>query len=1010
MSERPRPSIPHDTARQSGLLQVREFARHASEHSREQSNETLAQLIHLATMMHREAYQLKRRSVADDPIQEVYDQILKISDQLTDWGKTVLEFRGSQAAGKSYDGYDLSDIEKQFMKLAIRDNQARIAELLENIQSMPIEKERQKSLWEKMVLVGSLLAVIGGAAIGLRSDVRAEASVAVGELEVGENAQKKKQKKISKRNKNREGAMLRGKGRGRGDRGGIDSRSLLNRRSAGEKHDGGIEGDGEAGEFPAPDIIAEVDHSLFGSIDDPLWVSDISVLKSDGTFEIIDRRIQNLSTGVEATVAMKPMAISAGETLGLFAPLGYTIGEVETHPPLACRINRNDRTVTFPDGGDEIKITYTVKEVVEAPLPLPEAQDTFLWSDTDREFIDELSETKSVSAEELASHFGSFTYVVSSELQDLFDVMPGTLQEKIAGTRLGDCDSLSMYGVSLLNAAGIRAGVASGILESNKKLDAARPHGKLLYEDKNGGNLFETTAHTNAAYVNVEFLEEDFEQLARLAEQMTSITDPYELTQAYDGFGTAVVDILSRDEYAQFKGENSTAAAIGENQGGGRGGLEQLKNILSELEKISYSHPNMSFFLALFGMLFSAVGGTLGYERLVRQAVASSKKEAFNLLLPQIDFSAIDTIEKEKWEHEDIDRQLRIRYDDSDEFEQYFPLEKAMKLSFEEKKKLLSLYAIVKMATAVPYRSFNMVQALMNRRDVVQLLKRAEADGVSFDGVFSLLASYYGDEKIKKEIEKELPERVENILARGKKIAAERFGELEDRGIKITPERFFNQLGIISSLGDGITSQKSKIGSSGEFYEHVEYQPGMDAKHIDWKASAKGDRLYMQKRTIEVEQEQPVYNMHIVIDVVHSTESQLSNLIAFFHYARRHRKEIRIDQIELVARGERIDRIPADLASKMIDPSFGKSGTKYLIEKICRLRIDHQGAFFEKMVQKDKRYPGDPSLPFSGANSQKRKKEDLFFVGVRGINPDAKRLGAVFTFKDDQGLADIFND
>jgi len=555
--------------------------------------------------------------------------------------------------------------------------------------------------------------------------------------------------------------------------------------------------------------------------------------------------------------------------------------------------------------------------------------------------------------------------------------------------------------------AGIPAGVVTGILSSNSKLDAARGHGKLLYQDGNEQTSFETTAHTDGAFLNVTFSSVDHVALQSLADEVARASTPQERLVAYQQFGKAAKEILQKETYQKFKtsGGSITAERLERVESKQSISTREMSEAIIR-EKMDQYPEAVSFMLVIAGILASGLGGVALLARTVERFSQASEKQALKTALSFLDISQVDAGEKEKWVHDRLDRQLSDLYQNSDVFETYFPFERAKKLSFEEKKKFLALLVLVDAGGSMPYKSLNIVRAMLNRRDVKYFMKRMEADGVSFDKTFSLLASQYGDGSAKKEAEKNLPERVDHILAEGKKLAVTYFADREDRGVRVTPKRFFAELGAVPFYGDGVSSKKASLTGGGDFEGHASYEPGMDLRSVDWAASARSgtDKLYVKTRAVEVEQNVHTRDMHLVIDVVDSDERQLSKLVAFFHYVRHHRKEVSLGSVEIVARGERVDRMSPALTKKITDPNYGQTGVRFLIEKIEQLRIEHQGFNFSKDYY---RSGSNYRLPVSVGGSSDRSQKNYFFVGVRSGSPEGKHLGSAYTFKQEQ--EDVFD-
>jgi len=88
---------------------------------------------------------------------------------------------------------------------------------------------------------------------------------------------------------------------------------------------------------------------------------------------------------------------------------------------------------------------------------------------------------------------------------------------------------------------------------------------------------------------------------------------------------------------------------------------------------------------------------------------------------------------------------------------------------------------------------------------------------------------------------------------------------------------FFRARTVVEGLMSGL-HRSPYVGSSVEFYEHREYSPGDDIRHIDWKAYGRFDRYYIKEHEEETNLE-----CHILLDCSGSMDYR-SNGVSKFEY------------------------------------------------------------------------------------------------------------------------------
>lgn len=156
------------------------------------------------------------------------------------------------------------------------------------------------------------------------------------------------------------------------------------------------------------------------------------------------------------------------------------------------------------------------------------------------------------------AQLANFSYVVSTQLNQMLESLPGTWYQKAATLRVGDCDMLSLYAALLLRSVGEDAAVEVGFVEKRNTIEANSRHARLRTPKEH----IELTSDCKRFLVNLVFSEEDrshLEKIIRISRENPNLPSHEVLTQ----FGRALELILERPDYAQFTPKEELSAPSG---------------------------------------------------------------------------------------------------------------------------------------------------------------------------------------------------------------------------------------------------------------------------------------------------------------------------------------------------------------------------------------------------------------------------------------------------------------
>lgn len=934
-------------------------------------NELLV-LSKTALIVHKELMDQAQDFKLEKPDQDELLKMAKNCQEIWEVTDTLLDF-----ARRLEDASTESETSKGLLALAIKENVISLKQKMEIIRQLSLgnsesilqtvlNKSGFKKFSTSIAIILATLGVFGGKDSSANKTTH-DKSTATATEKPNEKSDKPKpskaRKKISKKVDKPTGHMhgMEGIGVGSGEsdgdkKGGLHGEALHAPREAGEKSSADMKNLNKIGEGG---LFASVEHKSSASSDqEPLWAIEMVTRHHDGEFRVVPHHVKNFDSAEKISkVTMNAIDVEKGAEIVLYTPLNSTIGTIETIPSVPVTINRDNQSIRFDGSAENLVVTYTVvKSVDNFAIPTdamrPDGDSVYAFESED--LIAKLQNSDpSQYAKLFKQHFSNFTYIVSSDIQELLDKMPGSDMDKVGGIRVGDCDMLSQYAAGLLTDAGKPAGVINGVLETDNKLDANKPHAQLVYFDKKNQPVsFESTSSTKLQFVNLKLLPEDREKLENIISEYQDRP-----TELYGLFRYNLDNILKKDYYGDFK-DNSTA-------------IKKIGNLMDTLENQfnNFGTDTKNALEVLFIILSSistTIGVAVGAISLSKRATRYSKRkqieavtELINDKIGAFGEGENDDINDKKTSNLDVPHD-KSEFELNKDYAKVFPWEKFEGLAPDQQKLILLTLSTNELFLDTK-GTMNFLAAWWNRIKAEESFQNLRKDGLSVENLIKELDHRFSTPKIKEGLEKELPEKVSAIIKNGIKLAKETFGGLEDRpGVKkVTSQVFFDKIGLQLSGGRGNgekPSRRSRVGASGDFAGFTEYQPGMDAKMIDWHASARTDNFLVKEKEVEASKQKPEKSVYLIINVFDTADNEFSQelprLVAFLSYVQRHPKEVGVAGIDFVSNGKVVDRFPAAVVVKLNQRQAGFDAIQVTIQKIERLRLDNFGKLSQVLSQR----------------------------------------------------------
>jgi hypothetical protein len=345
--------------------------------------------------------------------------------------------------------------------------------------------------------------------------------------------------------------------------------------------------DGKPGEFSKERVIGEVQRRSFFSPASRFWITGLYRINAEGGAE----RIAQESYSDTNTPAHVSVTFNVPTTRGSYPSLeGFFL-----HTPTAQ--TEHPFSISF-----SLYKQPEWKYLQDRSTDYPRDFRNLSAVQDDLKFFQDADKSKP-AARVLSRALSDFTYIVSDEIAEKFDRLPGSWYAKVASIRIGDCDMLATYGAMLLHAQGSPAILEHGYIEKGGKIIGDSTHVRLRTPD----GSWELTRAAKRAYVNVRLLPEDAELLEYFVKE-TLKSNPAQYEDGYALFRTALGMIFDKPYYKQFLAKNALDAGPTQDSKGLFAGLS-WKEYVSIAADVGWKPLAVA---TLQGLVFGATAGFVG--------------------------------------------------------------------------------------------------------------------------------------------------------------------------------------------------------------------------------------------------------------------------------------------------------------------------------------------------------------------------------------------------------------
>jgi len=974
--EKPRPSEPEPLKISPDFPQrkeVQEAVRSASKVEMGESAETFVsdekkfkKAVESCTRLYDTLLRIKRKT---PEIQRLID----LSSAVIGNAYSIEQFAAEIKSGKSGKS-QLSPEDVRFRQAAVRECHSNLEEALDEISGISIE-ESKTSYGKPM----------SGARKYLTTLVVLASTLVAGSVRAPE-AEPKKEDTTE---------QIEAAKRRQAEGGGEEPTTAFESLREESEHNPSIAGEGGPGEFGKENPLATIDFESTSTITEPLWVTHYTKRTDQGYRRLnLDSQVDFSRPGSveQATVVMEKINAPRRSHIALPVPPGYYISSVEWEKPnenVSCTSRGLGQGLFF---GEEVKgltVKYKVSSTT-APLKL-KTKEHYLPNiprdDAEKKLVDELKKPDAPVEKLLSDHLRKFTYVVSADLQDIFDKIKGFDPEEITGaTRLGNCDTLSNYSAGLVNEAGKNSAVANGFLENSKGknkgiIDQARSHAKMLHFENGKPVLFESTAATKGAYVNVVFSGKDKETLESRVAGLNANAQTGEGYKALEEFGKKVTEILAKPEYQKFRFHGRPGDFVGEPRTPESGGMTDIMRSLYKFEaetKDFATEGNREVYLGI-AICLLLIGG-LGaaeiwllnkYGYIIGKMVDKIKGKIKEKTRGGREETMLATAEYVQNELEGNEAELKPGETDKSKEESMDLLARFYK-TYPKLEKIMSTKKVGQMAPEARRRYLqalamnellvgkdsdygvvtNFVYSIFRNPRWIKQLERAKADGLDVRSFIHSLRKRFENEELVEREKQRIPEIVKGeIIQSGKLLDSVSSDALKKAG-QLKPSDI---LGMLKLENTSFEQQQRQKGEGTEFDEHLRYTPGEDVRRIDWKVTARsGSNEIFMKKTLEERGARESLNLRIAVDVIGSDSDSISRLGALLLYAQRSNGKVQIEEIRFMAGGETLEVFGKEKVLPLIktggaaNPEGASRALSALFTKIENMRVENSLQFMRR--------------------------------------------------------------
>jgi len=672
----------------------------------------------------------------------------------------------------------------------------------------------------------------------------------------------------------------------------------------------------------------KISFPLFSTVPDHLWIGPVYARSPAGDFQRIDREVTCIESDTEATVTRSLSALTGGSTVLTPTPFGFGAHRVtltdSSGAPIPFTFDPARGVVQLREGNGTTAgtLTYQVTEARES-LGLPEPSPVAMLRPALHErVIAALRADPSRVEEALEVVCREYVYLTSASVGNALRLLRSLNQEEVfSNIGFADCDSASVVAAGILNEAGIPAGVIAGEVESSGRFRSR--HAKVVYLDQSGQyQTWETTSRMRDFLYNLELSAADQQRLYRLAVGIQEAGDAPRRVEAYARFREELTEMVAKPEYARFRRETDPE---------GSGERTLATNALDFREGLDFERRDLlDLGLMMGGVLTLAAGTFLTLRSASRRFHEGALERATGGIATPLNTPASPgaplTPEVEQLStningavESSLSRLERRRPGIRDEFAG------TEELDLEQRQMVLRYLNVLETlgpdSFSGPFYSMRHIRYVLRMR---RHLEETTAHPASVQRVFDTAVAETLDPRKIALHRAKLPEEVERIMSDALKLT------LSARGVA-APSQGRDRPTTASS-------RQRSYDRSDEFYGYRELQPGESVDSVDWRASARSDRLVAREfRAPKMLREDPRQPVHLVIDLngaYHRDYLCLAVVLLSNGGARR------LESLSICANGELVRTYDARMLSRSLTGAGNAPAVRTLLTALLERQLE----------------------------------------------------------------------
>jgi len=764
-----------------------------------------------------------------------------------------------------------------------------------------------------------------------------------------------------------------------------------------------MKGGGEEG--AEQENVSRVGTVLEKKVSDAMWVTGFVTTDKNGQLVPIlpdDITSYGAHRRPVAKVRLEPFFVSDNMVVVLPTIAGIVPYHITVDPPdITFRVSEegSHQVMFYKGSSTQVTVTYDLVSVemssMKEDVPYQSTPDLRQPVSAEEQAVFEA--VRDAQSEDLpdifSQHLRTFRYVTSSDLDHLYSLIPGRPEEKMAGIQVGDCDMFSSYLMQLAQRARRRdVHMTVGTVQDGDAIVDSPGHARVVIQTKEGMSSYETTNKpVQPAMKNVKFLRDDLKELYQIVSQMNELenTDG-SLVQQYVIFRGTLDRILAKPEYEKFLlvptlGADGTDGFDTKNQTL----MNHIRNKVEDqvedwFEKWRDFDPGRRD--NVWELIFAISGATVvGFAALVKMLLMME-----NAGWKKLRASNGEIVKQYLLHHRASDKPLagtpsdqemklrklnQLKESLSDELGELEELLAQLPLtSVLELQRIIRLIEVLRSWPEISPMFLSFLRQQSRVEDMIKMI--GEQGGATIESVERAIYAIIHDKEFVQSAIDAIPERVNGILRGASEymVAFENIANhMKRQGRNMTADDIHHMLWAdMSPQGDVPTGKPSHTASM-DYFDHVRYQPGMDTKRIDWRATGRSDQVLLRRSPQEREPRSNMdKNVHVVIGIpgdefVHPHLKQMERFSALILFLRKTRA-FSIKSICLVNRGGQLIQ---RLDQSMVRTLLQKSGNPHADDPLRQLLDSIEHSFVDSCLDR-------PLVEEEKKNIKKRVVRKLF--------------------------------